>query len=256
MTNGDEEIRPAAALALIRTGDHQAVRECAYRVMSDDWPILPLALSGPESAARKLLGLGPGRSGPEWCLALGLLGAVAAVEPLLAALADEAVAKYAAMGLNLITGADLYEAVFIPEEIDEDELFEEELERVRNGESLHPPGEEPGTTITALSRDPSAWGEWWRGNQRRFQEGVRYRGGRPCSPSCLVESLASERSPRLIRQLAYEELVVRYDVDYPFETDMLVADQRRTLQRYGQWVQANARRYQDGKWYFKGSPVR
>jgi uncharacterized protein (TIGR02270 family) len=256
MTNGDEAIRPAAALALIRSGEPQAVRECAYRVVSEDWPLLPLALSGPESIARTLLGLGSDRSGPEWCLALGLLGAVAAVEPLLSLLPDEALGEYAVMGLNLITGADLYETAFIPEEIDEDELFEEELEKVRKGEALYPPGEAPGTTITALSREPSAWQAWWRGNQKRFQPGIRYRGGRPCSPACLVDSLASERSPRLIRQLAYEELVIRYNIDHPFESDMRVADQKQTLRRYDRWNEAHARTFQDGRWYFNGNILR
>ena len=252
MTNGDEEIRPAAALALLRTGEHQAVRECALRVVFDDWPILPLGLSGAAPTVQTLLGLGSDRFGPEWSISLGMLGEISAVEPLLSGLEDEGLAEHAAMGLNLITGADLYEDVFIPEEIDEDELFEEELEKVQKGEPLYPPGEAPGTTITKLSQDPSAWRDWWKVNRKRFQPGVRYRSGRPCSPACLIENIASERSPRLIRQLAYEELVIRYNIDYPFETDMRVADQRRVLQHYSSWAQANARNFQDGKWYFNG----
>lgn len=250
MTNGDEEIRPAAALALLRTGDQQAIRECTSRVISNDWPILPLGLAGAKSTVQTLLGLGAGRSGPELSLSLGMLGEISAVEPLLAWLEDEGIAGYAAIGLNLITGADLYEDVFIPEEIDEDELFEAELEKVKNGEPLYPPGEEPGTTMTILSQHSSVWRDWWEKNKKRFQPGVRYRNGRPCSPSCLIENLASEKGPRLVRQLAYEELVIRYDIDYPLETDMLVADQKRTIQRYGEWEQANARRFHDGKWYF------
>ena len=183
---------------------------------------------------------------------MGLLGEISAVEPLLSSLENEGLAEYAAMGLNLITGADLYEDVFIPEEIDEDELFEEELAKIKKGEPLYPPGEEPGTTITKLSQDPLAWRDWWKENRRGYQPGVRYRSGRPCSPACLIANLTSERSPRLIRQLAYEELVIRYNADYPFETDMWAADQRRILQRYASWAQANARNFQDGRWYFNG----
>ena len=36
--------------------------------------------------------------------------------------------------------------------------------------------------------------------------------GKPFSPACLLEALESEKSTRFVRQMAYEELVIRYDL--------------------------------------------
>lgn len=64
--------------------------------------------------------------------------------------------------------------------------------------------------------------------------------------------LASENSPRLIRQMAYEELVVRYNADFAFETDMPVADQVEAIAAYRAWVAEQKNRFNDGQWYFSG----
>jgi len=45
-----------------------------------------------------------------------------------------------------------------------------------------------------------------------------------------------------VRQLAYEELVIRYGIDFPFETDMFVAQQKQALEKYTEWIKANASR--------------
>jgi len=67
-----------------------------------------------------------------------------------------------------------------------------------------------------------------------------------------VDLLASQDSPRLIRQMAYEELVVRYDADFSFETDMPVSDQLRAITEYQKWADGQDGRFKDGKWYFFG----
>ena len=139
------------------------------------------------------------------------------------------------------------------DEIDEDELFDEEKEKLEKGESLTPEGEEPpGITITRISQNPQDWQKWWSENKSRFSPEVRYRSGKPYSPLCLLENLQSEKNPRKIRQLAYEELVIRYNVDISFETDMFVARQKQALAKYAEWIQANGSQFQSGNWYFAG----
>jgi hypothetical protein len=157
------------------------------------------------------------------------------------------------MALQLITGAQLYEEVFIPDAIDEDELFEEERERFRQGQiPTRPDGQPFGTTVTRLSQNPEDWQKWWTENRGRFDPRIRYRNGKPYSPACLLENLQSDRSRRKIRQLAYEELVIRYGIDFPFETDMLVVQQKQALAKYAEWVKANSSRFREGEWYFAG----
>ncbi len=56
----------------------------------------------------------------------------------------------------------------------------------------------------------------------------------------------------MIRQLVYEEFVIRYNVDVPFETDMFVAEQKKALSKYADWVTANGSRFKEGAWYFAG----
>jgi hypothetical protein len=183
---------------------------------------------------------------------LGLLGDISAVDTLLAQIANAELVESGARGLNLITGAEIYEEVFIPEKIDEDELFEEELETLKRSEPLYPPGQEPGVTLTRLSQKPEDWHKWWTANKSRFNPQIRYRNGKPYSPACLLENLESEKSPRQVRQLAYEELVIRYGVDFPFETGMFVAQQKQALATYAEWIKVNGSRFREGKWYFAG----
>ena len=52
--------------------------------------------------------------------------------------------------------------------------------------------------------------------------------------------------------LTYEEFVVRYAHDFPFETDMLVNDQESRLAECSQWVAGNNTRFTPGQWYFSG----
>ncbi len=186
-------------------------------------------------------------------VALGLLGDVSAVDTLLASITNAELAECASIALNLITGAEIHEEVFIPEEIDEDELFEEELEKSKQGEvPTRPDGEPFGITITRLSQNPDDWYKWWNENRSRFDPNIRYRNGKPYSPACLLENLESEKSRRLVRQLAYEELVIRYGIDFPFETDMFVAQQKQAIAKYREWIDANGSRFHEGKWYYTG----
>jgi uncharacterized protein (TIGR02270 family) len=249
----DESVCSATALALLRIGDPQTLDHCLRSAHSGNWPFLPLGLGGNRSTAADLIESANSNEESADCLiALGLLGDVSAVDTLLSDLGNADFAESAAIAFNLITGAGIYEEVFIPEEIDEDELFEEELEKLKRGESLYLPGEEPGITITRISQKPEDWQNWWVENKSHFNPAIRYRNGRPYSPACLLENLQSEKSPRIVRQMAYEELVIRYGIDFPFETDMLVSQQKQAVAKYAEWIKTNGHRFREGEWYFAG----
>ena len=249
----DESVCSATALALLRIGDPQTLDHCLHSVHSGNWPLLPLGLGGSRSTAAVLIESATKNKASADCLiALGLLGDISAVDTLLSDLGNADFAESAAMALNSITGAGIYEEVFIPEEIDEEELFEEELKKLKRGESLYPPGEEPGTTINRISQKPEDWQKWWAENKSHFNPAIRYRNGKPYSPACLLENLQSEKSPHQVRQLVYEELVIRYGIDFPFETDMLVSQQKQAIAKYSEWIKANVGSFQEGKWYFAG----
>jgi len=249
----DESVCYATALALLRIGDPQTLDHCLHSVHSGNWPLLPLGLGGNRSTAAVLIESATNNKASADCLiALGLLGDISAVDTLLSGLGNTDFAESAALALNLITSAGIYEEVFIPEEIDEDELFEEELEKLKRGESLYPPGEEPGITITRISQKPEDWRKWWVENKSHFNPAIRYRNGKPYSPACLLENLESEKSPRIVRQMAYEEFVISYGIDFPFETDMLVSQQKQTIAKYSEWIKANNSRFREGEWYFSG----
>lgn len=244
----DPVVVKAAISTLIRMGSLQALREA----VTPTWPVLDLGLCGGKGAIiHNDPGVIAGKNGP---LAMGLLGAVSAVPILIGSLLKKGVAENAALALNLITGVELYEEHFIPEEIDVGSLFEDELELFRKGE-LYAPGEEPEETTTRLSQNPEVWQQWWEENREQFDPDCRYRNGKPYSPECLLENISSEKSPTIIRQLAYEELVIRYDLDVPFETDMPVWQQLAAIETYRARLEVASSQFIPGKWYYCGEEI-
>lgn len=65
------------------------------------------------------------------------------------------------------------------------------------------------------------------------------------SPASLLVNPGSEQSPYKVRHLACEELVIRYGIDFPFETDMLVSQQKQAIAKYAEWIEANGSRFQE-----------
>lgn len=254
----DVAVRSAASLALLRLGDHQFVQESlgTGADRSSQWQTIAVGASRGlvnlilRNVARQI-------SSTDELIALGLLGDVTAVPVLLMHLSQEELAPAAALGLNVITGAELYEKAFIPEVMDEDELFEVEKEQVKKGQPvLRPDGKPYGENVVRLSQKPEDWQSWWTANKPRFQASFRYRSGVPFSPGALVENLAFEKMPRKVRQLAYEELVIRYGADIPFETDMPVKQQHAAIAKWKEWVTANEGRFKPGEWYLGGQLMR
>jgi len=248
----DAEVRREAALALLRLGDPRVLDICrAEAKQGAAWPCIPLGLAGEQNDVALLLKITARQPSPDGLTALGWLGDIRAVPPLLKHLAVPAFAEAAAQSLWLMTGADLCEEVFIPVGIDPNILFEDELEQYKKGEFVLP-GNMRGSTFTRISQSPAVWQAWWTENEKRFDASVRYRSGAPCLPATGLAILANPKTRRNVRDLAADELAIRYGVDIGVEADDAVARQREILAGVEQRLKAIAANFEAGAWYFGG----
>ena len=256
LRHDDEAVCSAAALALLRIGDMTVIPHCQRIAGESSWSHIPLSLGGDRSAVSTLAKVaGSDNATADTVLALGILGDITVIDLLLEKL-DGDLAEPAAQALDLITGANLCERVFVPDDVEEDDLLDDEKEAFRQGKlPCKPDGSLYGAYVNRLSQSRPDWSVWWGENKARFGQQIRYRLGRVYSPLTILETLRSEKSPFRLRQLAYEELVIRYDVDFPFEADQFVSEQMRVLDSMAQWIAANSGRFQDGAWYFAGRIV-
>ncbi len=76
-------------------------------------------------------------------------------------------------------------------------------------------------------RSHQGWKAWFAGHAKDFDANSRYRNGKHYSPRALLDHLLDATSTYQMRQLAAEELVIRYGCPVPFEA---------------------------GRWYFAGQP--
>jgi uncharacterized protein (TIGR02270 family) len=257
LSHEDESVSSSAAVALLRLSEHRVFQETDLQehVSRIPWSIRAIAAS-PKELSLLLAHVSRNRPTADDLVALGIIGEIGAIPLLLSHLTNEALAPAAALGLNVITGAELYEKAFIPEIMEDDELFDEEKEQARKGQPvLRPDGKPYGENIVRLSQKVDEWKAWWAANTSRFAPGLRYRRGVPLTPVALVDSIAFDKTPRRIRELSYEELVVRYRADIPFETDMPVRHQQDAIFKMKSWAKVNEERFKPGEWYLAGQPI-
>ncbi len=251
-------VRDAALRALLRLNDPEVAGYLYGLADAPECPHVELGLAGGRSVVSALVeaARAPGAS-PDVVIALGLLGDLAAVRPLIGLLTVEPLAQSAAEALYVITGALLSSDVRIPETMTEDEMFDDELTVFRQTGAV--PGRGDGQPYVSnerrLSRDPSAWTDWLEANAARFSLDRRYRLGQPYDPTVLQQCLSSAHYPQSWRGLAAEELLVRYGTDLPFETDMPVVQQIRVLRDAAAAVAQVARTVEPGCWYVGGRLV-
>ncbi len=253
----DDDLSQTARLALLR---------CRYYNDIDTWihearlgrdgslPLVGISGTGRHVDVLMKSALG-GLSSSRLMLALGLLGDPVAFDVLLSAILDEQIRESAVTALHLITGAGLYVEKFIPEDTDADELMDEEIEKLKQSESLHPEAEQPGTTVRVLTTDADVWKSYIQEHRKAFRSRLRYRQGRLLAPQTLIAQITQEDNPAWLRKLGHEELVVRFDVDYAFETDFTVVRQQKTIDAYQRWEKINQAGFHPGKWYRAGKPV-
>jgi hypothetical protein len=168
---------------------------------------------------------------------------------------SETLAPTAAEALHLITGAPLFEGVFVAEEPNEDELFDKEVRALRNrvrcrGDSN---GEPFGETVLRLvSCAPARGKTWLRPHAAQFSADRRYRMWTPLQPKVLLDCLTSSTFPKAYRSLLADELVVRYGIDLQFEADLSVASQRSVLLAAEATVSDSEAAFDKGRWYTFG----
>ncbi len=250
----DDGLRQEALTALALAGDGETVRAHYVQARRASWPRLLVAIAGDAQAEHALMpadGLPPTA---DRLLALGLLGLPSALRPLFEALNDPALAPSAALGLNLITGAQLYEQAFVPEAIDEAELFPKEARAWRaTGEvPLAANGLPFGEQTTRLSADPYRWHAWLSAHASAFEAGRRYRWGQPCTPEQVAVGLTVRGWDPRIRQAAWLELSLRHGCDLPFDLDLPVAAQQQAIADIQAWAKQVSSGVVAGAWYFGG----
>lgn len=254
----NDAIRGAALLALLRLGAPEPLAACLLVAREQAWPHLALGLGGSRQAS-EVLGEAARSSGatPDTVLALGLLGNLHSLRMLHECLARPGLSESAALALQLITGAPLYEEVFVPDDVLEDELFEHERTAwSEHGRApTHDDGRPFGTIVRTLTCSPERWGAWISSHAGDFDAAYRYRNGQRYSPSVLLATLSDDSAPHRMRQLAADELVIRYGCDVPFEADLAVPRQVALLLEIAQWIEVNTRRFEPGRWYFAGRAV-
>lgn len=258
LRSDSEAAAASACRALIRLGDYQALRHGLLVAQLKRWPVLALGIGGNRSAVNVLSDLAKSdRVDGDVLIALGLLGDLRSVNTILGCLSKSKCATAAAIALQTITGAALYGQVFVPDEIDPDEFSVEERERYeRTGEvPTRADGKPYGVNVTEISIDPEKWRAWLTANKSKFDPQLRYRHGKPCTPLAVIECLQCELTPNRVRELMFEELVVRYRADVALEIDMPVRDQQRQLTSIAQWAQRNREKFEPGGWYFAGRQI-
>ena len=254
LDSDDGRICEAAAIALLRLGDDRATKRAVLAAPEHPWARRVLGIGGGPRSVRVLLDLLEGHGADvDTVLALGLLGDLAAIAPLLQLLEDDGVSAPAAVALNTITGAALHADVFVPDEVDPDELSDEEREAYERDGTLPTRGGQPyGSWQRGPLRDKAGWRVWLEENKQRFSRDLRWRMGQPYNPSALFECLRCETSPYAVRSASHEELVARYGLDVPFEVELPVTQQARFLKEIEHWAATQAGSFTCGRWWLGG----
>ena len=206
----------------------------------EPWLYLAMGLGGGISHVPYLEAVAQSDKVCDECLiALGFLGQASSVDVLIRHLGESLFPEAASLALHAITGADLYEEVFIPDPIDEFTLLEDEREKLRRGQPLYPPGCEPGITLRRISQQRNVWEAWWQNNRTRFNARTSYRLGDAHSPWGILKMMEAEYSSPHIRRLAHDEFVIRHGLDLGFDISLTVESQRYIIKQYKEWTAAH-----------------
>ncbi len=254
----NEAIAAFACRALIRLGDYHAIRHGLLVAQAKPWPIPSLGIGGDHTAVNVLTDIVKSdRVSDEALLALGMLGDLSSVSPIFDCLTNPDHATAAAEALQLVTGAVLYEEVFVPDEVDPDELFEEEREKYeQTGEvPTRADGQPFGENVNQISINPETWRLWLEEHKQQFDPRLKYRHGKPISPAASLYCLMDEYTPYHVREMVCDEMVVRYGAEMALEADMPVSEQDRLLKDLVDWVRSNQSRFSAGQWYFAGKQM-
>lgn len=245
-------VRQASWRALMRAGQRNGWEEVVQAsAATEDWPQVVLGLCGGRAAADILRRrLESGNATPATIDALAVLGDLSTVRALCEALENADLQQHAARALHWITGARLYQKVFVAEALDERELLEDELNAWRQHGTIpkRSDGAAFGVEVQQLSTDPAMWNAWLAEHARRFRSDKRYRLGQWYGAASVLRGLLDPLACFELRRLAAEELVTRFECPIALHTDAHVSVQRIALRQIAQWVATNESRLAQGGW--------
>ena len=251
MKHPSDAVKAAALRGLLGHGRRRPLQALYLVAQTEPWPQIALGLAGDRNAATLLRELLIAkRATLDTFDALAVLGDLSAVRSLCESLADEVLAAFAVQALYWITGAPLFEDVFVPETVDETTLFPKELTAWReSGERPKGVDDRPfGTTGCRLSRDPIVWTQWLNAHAGNFNAQFRYRRGQLYSARAVFECLCDPWTPHRLRRLAYDELLGRFGCPVSFEADWPVVQQRAALSAIERWLAENDANLPVGQW--------
>lgn len=243
----EREQAPVATLALLRFGDPAMLDFLARAAPTHPWALSMLAIAGGPAVAPIILArLARPEATAEEIVAAGLFGDPVVVSPLLGMLEGpqpEAVVQ----ALHLVTGAALFETVLEPVvEVDA-------MEPLPNGE----PDPRDHVEVQRLSHDPEAWAQWWSEHASAFTAGRRYRLGQLASPEVLGATVHRFVLSRAVRQLAADEVGLRYGPQRDLDVDQWAPQQQAALAGLPALRDADAViARSDGAWVFARALLR
>ncbi|MCX4239621.1 hypothetical protein [Paraliomyxa miuraensis] len=228
---GEPVVARAAAVAALRSGDASVLDRLAHRKRAP-WAALPVAMGGGPAMGAWLMEAARGEEPAQALVGLGVFGDPRGLEVLVEQLRTGTHAEAAALGLFLLTGARL--------ETEDD--MENEAVDDRAWTALAGSG---------ISIEPVLWERWLAEHGQRLRPGQRHRLGRLAGPHTDLDVLSMALPLRLRRYLA-DEFVIRYGVQWSYEPDLPVVQQREIIEQVRSRLDDPRMRFVDGEWYFYG----
>lgn len=220
--NHSAQIRAEAMRAGVLMKNEKVLNRCRKAVLEGaeeaGSAMILIGLAGdPSDAALIVHGLEEADLARHAVIALGLLGSVAAMEPLIARCSDPGLSRLAGDAIRTLSGIDL------------------EKERLTAPKTVSPQAAEPDREDDletdpdeGLSHpDPEKIASWWKANAPRFDRNVRYRLGHPHGPQILLDRLRNGALPE--RHGAAFEWAMMNPANSFLETHAFAELQRRTI---------------------------
>lgn len=254
LQHSDIRVVQQAAIALMIFGECRTLSICSKHI--DKLPLV-FSLGGNVAQCQPIFQRAQQGLANESCLlALGILGDLAAVPHLLNYLKHPDLANIAARSLQLISGASLYENVHEADVVDENELFDFEIDAFKKGElPKNIDGNPFGIEVKKLTVDSEKWMSWFNENKSSFIRGKRYRDGQLYSARQLLNNLVDNQTPYDLRCIVHQELLIRYAIDLPFFADDLIVNQQKQLNDIHFWIEKSGTLFPEGSWMFFGQEV-
>ncbi len=234
----DRNIREIAGAALMRQFHLATGQKTLGGLDEATAPASVLALSATKTSSEVLRARFPTERTEQIVQAIGIAGDVSSVPILIELLGDDELRVVAAQALNLMTGANLHETIWIADETaDAELLYAERIAYQADGIlPARPDGLPFGFDKVELSKNPEVWVDWLEHNGEVLQPNCSIRLGRPVSAVQSLRTLTEHNLPIWARRAAADELMARYHISEPFEVEWMVYSQGLALTHIGRLI--------------------